>query len=568
MPDFQQEITKELKKLKELKKTDIALEVPKDKSLGDYAFPCFILAKTLKKNPAEIAEGLAEKLHAAVEKNKSISEVKNIGPYLNFFVSSDVLAEDTLKKILKEKDSYGKGSKEKDRVMVEYSQVNTHKAFHVGHLRGTLLGSALIRLLQFSGFKVVSANYQGDIGAHVAKSLWYLTKHYKGKYPKENKGIWLGNIYQKANKLFLEKEEHKEEVSEILQKLEAGDKELTKLWKESRKWSLDEFEEIYKQLGVYFDEYFFENNLEKPGKEIVNKLKEKGIAEESEGAIVIDLEKHGLDIFILLKSDSTALYSTKDIALAKLKFEKYKIERSLYVVGSEQKLYFKQLFKTLELMGFKQAKKCQHIPYDLVMLEGGKISSREGELILAEEFLNEVIKYAEKEVKKRHRDWKKSDIEKSAKNISLAGVKFGMIAHDNNKPIIFSIEKALDFEGETGPYIQYAHARICSILRKHGKKINEKANLDLLTVQEEKNLVSMLAEFPQIIEKCTSHYRLTTLCRHLLDLAQLFNEYYHKYNILKESEDVRDARLLLITCIMQVLANGLEILGIEAPERM
>lgn len=568
MTNFENEIIIELKKLAELKDSEIVLEVPKDKSLGDYAFPCFALSKILKKSPNAIAQELAARLKHSLS-SKAVSDVKNAGPYINFFVNESVLAQGTISNILAEKEKYGRGQKKKEKVMVEYCQVNTHKAFHVGHLRGTLLGSALINMLRFSGFEVISVNYQGDIGAHVAKSLWYLTKHYRGEYPEHNKGIWLGQIYQKANALLAEDEEkYKPEVSEVLQKLEAGDEQLTELWKKTRQWSLDDYSHIYSRLGVKFQEFFFESQMEKPGKELVKELIDKGIAEESEGAYIINLETYDLGIYLLLKSDGTALYSTKDLALAEKKFENYKIDRSLYVVGAEQKLYFQQLFKTLELMGFEQAKKCFHLPFELVMLEGGKISSREGELLLGLELVDKVTEYAVAEVKKRHDDWTEKEINESANNIALAGIKFAMIAQDNNKTILFNIKKALDFDGETGPYIQYSHARICSILRKNENGLNKNADLSLLNTADEKNIVSMLAQFPSVIKECEEHYRLTTLCRYLTTLAQAFNEYYHKYQILKEKEELRDARLLLIEAIRQVLENGLGILGIKAPERM
>lgn len=573
--NFRQEAINILSKLSELEEVDIKnlIEIPKEKSLGDYAFPCFVLAKTQKKNPAEIASELVKKICEIKTTKKYFSKIVSQGPYVNFYSDSSLLSSQTLGKILKDKKDYGRSSiGKKSKVMIEYCQVNTHKAFHVGHLRGTLTGAALIRLLNFAGYDVTSANYQGDIGAHVAKSLWYLTKHYKGEYPKKDRGIWLGQIYQKANSL-LESEAKKKpiyekEISEVLQKLEAKDKSLVELWTKTRQWSLDDFEVIYKKLGVSFDNYFFESQMEKPGKEIVQSLKKQGLVQESDGALIVNLEKYNLAVCIVLKSDGTALYSTKDLALAKVKFEKFKIKKSVYVVGSEQKFYFQQIFKILELMGFAQAKDCYHVPYGLVNLEGGKISSREGELLLGDELIERVKSTAADEVKKRHEDWDEKLTNKTADSIALAGIKFDMISIDTNKPIIFSIKKALDFEGESGPYIQYAHARICSILRNYNSKTPDYVDMTMLDKVEEKKIVSMLAQFCLVIEDSAQNYRLTTLCRYLLDLSQAFNEYYHKYQILKEEEKVRDARIVLITSIKQVLENGLTILGIDAPEKM
>ena len=319
-------------------------------------------------------------------------------------------------------------------------------------------------------------------------------------------------------------------------------------------------------MDVSFDEYFFESQMEKEGKKLVQSLVEQGLAYESEGAIVINLEEYDLGVFLLLKSDGTALYSTKDLALAKIKFEKFKIDKSLYVVGSEQKFYFQQLFKTLELMGFEQAKKSFHLPYDLVTLEGGKISSREGELILAKELIDEVKETAEKGVKERHRDWNKEEIETVAKAISMAGIKFTMISQDNNKQIVFSINKILDFEGETGPYIQYTHARISSIL----KDVKDFSDWDpkLLDKDEDKQIILMLNNFEETLLSAAKNYRLSILTRYLLDLSQIFNEYYHKYHILTDDLKTRNSRLMLISKVRFTLKEGLNILGIKALERM
>ncbi len=550
---------------------EVPLEIPPDLSLGDYALPCFRYAQQKKDSPQRIAESLNKKIDVSGE--PLIERIEVMGGYLNFFVNRDRFANETVKSALKE--GFGTG-KEDEKVMVEYSQVNTHKAFHVGHLRGTLLGSSLIKLLRFAGFTVISANYQGDIGAHVAKCIWYLTKHHKGEYPKSKRGRWLGQIYQKANAMIgnatgEKQEKYKKEVSVVLQKLESGDSELTKLWKQTRQWSLDDFEDLYKLIGVKFDVYFFESQMEKPGKDIVESLKEKGLAETSEGALVIDLEKYKLGTWLLLKSDGTALYSTKDLALAKVKFEEYKIDRSVYVVGSEQKLYFQQLFKTLELMGFKQAKKCYHLPYDLVMLEGGKISSREGELILAEDFVGDVIETAAKEVKKRHEDWGEEQVEKAARSIALAGIKFSMLSIDSYKSMIFNLEKALDFEGETGPYLQYAHARICSIEEKynemHGKDFKP-ANKISCHHESEFKLARMISAFPGTVRAAASGYRPQNIANYLIALAQTFSEFYHACPVLKEKDEVMKARMTLCVATRKVLADGLGLMGIDAPRKM
>jgi arginyl-tRNA synthetase len=561
---FKEEIVSMLAKALKKKEEDILplLESPPDPEFGDLAFPCFSLAKELKKSPQKIAEDIVKIMSLP----KSVAKVEVKGAYVNFFFSKEDLAEKTLAKI--RKGSYGKGVAKKERVMVEYCQVNTHKAFHVGHLRGTLLGQALVNILRFDGFSVFAANYQGDIGTHVAKSVWYLTKFNKENIPLKAKGAWLGRIYQKANKKIAEKEEYAEEVQDVLKQLEDGDKKLLSLWEKTRKYSLDDFEVIYRTLGVKFDEYFFESQMEKPGKEMVHSLVKAGLAKESEGAIIIDLEKVGLGVFLLLKKDGTALYSTKDLALAKIKFEKFGIEKSLYVVGSEQTLYFQQLFKTLELMGFAQSKNCFHLPYGVVTLAGGKISSREGELITAEDLIKKVVAQAEKEVESRHEGWPAAKKKKTAESIALAGVKFGMIVHDPHKEISFQVEKAVEFEGETGPYIQYTHARICSIIRKAGKKIPKEVQYGLLQEEKEKGIIKALLAFPTVIGDAALQYKPALVARYLLSLCQEVNNYYHEVPILKSGENMRNAKLVLISCVRDIVAEGLSLLGIEAPEEM
>ena len=553
--------------LKKEVKGSIEIEVPPDSKLGDYAFPCFGLAKQLKKSPVEIAKDLALNL----KPDKYIKEIRSTGPYVNFFVNESILADLILNNIYNDKDDYGNGQKKKEKVMIEFSQPNTHKGFHIGHLRNASLGDSLVRIMRFNGYDVVAANYIGDIGAHIAKCIWCYLKFHKNKEPKTNKGEWLGSIYTEASKIVAENEEYKKEIQDIQIKLENGDKELTELWKKTKEWSMQDFYGIYNELGIKFDVFFFESQVEKPGKKIVLDMLKKGIAEKSDGAVIINLEKYGLKVFLLLKSDGTSLYSTKDFALAKKKFDDYKIDKSIYVIGSEQGFYLRQLFKTLEIIGFKQAKKCYHLSYELVMLKEGKMSSRLGNIVLYSDLSKKIFEKASKEVEKRHKQWPKKDKEKATKQVALAAMKFSMLNQDNNKTIVFDTNKALDFEGETGPYIQYAHARICSILRKSGIKVEnliKDANLSLLKEKEETELIKLLGKFPDVVENAAASYKPSLIARYLLDLSQSFNEFYHIHQILKEKEELRNARILLIDSVRQVLKSGLNLLGIESPERM
>ena len=559
--DPKQEILKLLKK-QGIK--DIELTVPKDTIHGDYALPCFKLTKQFKLDPVLIAKTLAKK----IKKTKLIKDIQEAGPYLNFFINKQRFADSLIKQILKEKDDFGKKKAKKEKVMVEYSQPNTHKGFHIGHLRNVSLGDSLVRIMRFNGFPVVAANYINDTGAHVAKCIWYYLKYTKSSEPKENRGEWLGKLYADSVNKLAQNPELKDEVDEMHRKIESGDPELIKIWKETRQWSLDDFNQIYKILDVKFDEWFYDNELTEPGKKFVKELLSKKIAKKSEGAVIVDLEKHKLDIALVLKSDSSALYLTKDFALAERKFKDFKIERSIYVVAAEQRLHFKQLFKILELYGFKQAEKCFHLSYELVMLKEGKMSSRAGNIVLFSELLNQMKEKLKHEVSSRHKDWKEKQKQTAIDKIAIAAMKFIMLNHENNKVITFDPEKALDFEGETGPYIQYAHARICSIMKKYEGEVSKKFNADLLDSKEEEKLVTVLSNFENTLDEAANSYKPHLIARYLLDLAQAFNEFYHVCPILQASEDVKQTRLNLVLAVKQVLKTGLNLLGIEAPEEM
>ncbi len=560
MNKFQQAIVKELKKATKLK--EIELSIPPDPKMGDYAFPCFVLAKQKKKNPKEVAEDLAKKL----KKPSLITEIKVLGPYVNFFIDKAKLAEDVISSIIKEKENFGKEKNKKQNILVEFFHANTHKGVHIGHVRNISMGESLCRMLEFNGKKVIRVNYFGDIGPHVAKCLWgYMNT--KEKEPKEHKGVWLGKLYAIANKKSKESKKIEEEIREINNKLYARDKKLMKIWEKTKQWCYDDFNEIYKVFGFKFDRLYPESECEKPGREIVKQLLKDKIAEESDGAVIVDLKKYDLSVAVLLTKDSNALYMTKDLGLVALKSKEFNIDQSLHVVGSEQELYFKQLFKILELMKHDYAFKSMHLSYGLVMLPEGKMSSREGTMVLYNDLKEKLFKNAEKEIKKRHKGISKKELEKRTEQIAYGALKFGMINREFKKNITFDWDQALDFEGETGPYIQYAHARICSIFRKYGKKLKQ-ADFSLLKTEQELKLIDLLANFPKTVEYCARNHKPSTLCRYLLDLAQAFNEFYHACPILSEEEKLKQARLHLAEAVKQVIKNSLFLLGIEAPEEM
>ncbi|MBI4153327.1 arginine--tRNA ligase [Candidatus Woesearchaeota archaeon] len=562
---FREKIVSLLAKETQLGKDEVEslLEVPPDEKLGDFAFPCFALAKKLRKSPVDIAKELASKLNQP----GVFSEVRAVGPYVNFFVNASLLAEQTFHDIFKKKDKYGQSKEKKETVMVEFFHANTHKGVHIGHIRNISIGASLCNLLESVGKKVIRVNYQGDIGPHVAKCIWgYL--HLKEKAPAHNKGVWLGEIYAKASKIIEENKQHEEDMQALNKKIYARDPSVVDVWKRTRKWCLDDFNLFYKDFGVKFDRLYFESETEGPGKEVMLYLLKKKIAEESAGAVIMDLKMYGLGVYVGITQQGHGTYNAKDLGLALLKQKEFTFDQSIHVVGSEQELYFKQLFKTFEILKSPLAGKSHHVSYGLVMLPEGKMSSREGTMVLYNHLFAELIQLSEAEIVKRHRGLSAPEVKKRARMIVFAALKYSMISRENSSVLVFDWEKALDFEGDTGPYIQYAHARCASVLRKANKKITERVRYELLSTSYEKKVIAQLSRLEETVRHAALHYKPYLLAKYCLDLAQAFNEFYHNCPVISELTEVMNARLLLVHSVKQVLENGLRTLGIEAPDEM
>ncbi|MGC8884929.1 MAG: arginine--tRNA ligase [Candidatus Nanoarchaeia archaeon] len=541
------------------------LEVPKNPSFGDLTLPCYKLKSELISNPEQIAKDIILNF----KKPKSISKVELKGAYINFFLDKNYLASAGLAKILREKENFGAGEKKNIRLMIEgFGQPNTHKAFHIGHFRNICISDSLARMARFYGYDVITANYIGDIGMHVAKWLWFFTKFYKGDLPKKDVAKWLAEIYVNACKKFEKHEEYHEEVSKILRALEDGkDKKLLAIWKKTRKLSLSEFENIYKKIGIKTDVTFYESKLSKLGKALVTKLLKKGVAKLDHGAVIVDLSKYGLGIFVLLKSDGTALYSTRDLALAVQKFEKFKIDKSLYVVAAEQSHYFKQLFKTLELMGVAKAKACQHLGYGLVLIRGKKMASRAGEIEAFEEVWTKAKEKATSEVKRRNPTLSMQKIESVAEKVALAALKIAMLKQSLDKTIDFDVESVTSFEGETGPYLLYALVRAKNILKKVKKKINFKGTF-ILEHPSESALLKKLLEFKDLFAKAMEQYAPNIIANYAFDLAKVFSEFYENCPVAKAKGAVLQTRLALVCAFIYVLRRVFNLLGIEEVEQM
>ncbi|MDE1848663.1 MAG: arginine--tRNA ligase [Nanoarchaeota archaeon] len=550
------------KKLK-LEKADVLkkIQTPPSPELGDYCFPCFFLASLLKEEPDEIALELRSNLKLP----KGFKDVQTQGAYINFFIDREKLVSEIIPVILSKKEKFGSSDEGKNKkIMVEFSQANTHKAFHVGHIRGTSLGESLARIIEFSGSRVIRANYQGDSGMHVAKWIWCFRK-YHAREKLKNDESWIASVYVDAVRRLERNKKLQEEVNAINKKLESGeDKELNELWKKTRELSLNSLGAIYKQLNTHFDFYYFEKDMEAKGKEIVESMVKKKFARKSEGAVIIDLQEYNLGIWVLIRQDGTILYSAKDLALAEKKFSEHPdLDNSLYVIASEQDFHFKQLVKTLDIIGFRQSGKLGHISYGVVRLPEGKMSSRTGNNILYSDFLEKVVSHAKKEIRKREKGLSAKELGERALKVSIAAIKYDMLKQDEHKNIIFDIKESLNFEGNSGPYIQYSYARARSILKK-SKKPN--ASKPKVLESKEIELIKKLSEFPEIVSKAYNSLSPSYIANYAYQLSQVFNEFYHQCPVIKSKNE--GFRLSLVESFMHVVKNSLYLLGIDVLERM
>jgi len=551
------------------------VEKPPNPDMGDYALPCFSFAKSLRRPPFQIAVELAEQLQSYISPETPLISIQAKDSYLNFTVSAAVMAEVVLPDVFCGKYFTEPSNISRERVMIEFSQPNTHKGFHVGHMRNVALGDSLRRIFCYNGYDVVGANYIGDVGAHIAKCLWFYSNYNTETPPEKFRGEWLGELYTHAVKKLDEAEgqekiKFQKEISQIQQKLEAKDEQFIQEWEKTREWSLLDFQEIYEWLDVSFDHIYYESEVDEEGRQIVIEGEKKGIFQYSEGAIGIDLEEEELGFFMLLKSDGNTLYSTKDLALAQHKFDQFGVKRSIYVVGAEQTLHFKQVFATLKRMGYEQVDKCFHLPYALVMLPEGKMSSRAGNVILFSQLRKEIIESIQSNHLGEHRqEWSKKELEETAQKIAVAAIKYGMLNQDSNKQIVFSMDDWLVSEGDTGTYLVYAYVRIRSICRQISREVVADVDFSLLAHPNEKKLLRQMLDFNRTVFKSGEQYRPSLLARMLYEFSKDFSRAYNTCSVKHaETEMLQAARLLLFHCVAETLLQGLHLIGISPPERM
>jgi arginyl-tRNA synthetase len=527
----------------------------------------------VRKRAIEIAEQVADALDLPTAFNK----VEAINGYLNLYYDSSVFARHVLDEILNKGESFGQGLPTNETIMVEYSQPNTHKAFHVGHLRNMVLGSSVCEILEFSGNKVVRTNYLGDIGLHVIKWLWnYMNFHAGETPPSEGKTRWMGELYAEAVKKIDEKQEFEKQVRELFKKWDDKEPEIVALWKKTRQWSLEAFDEVYQILGIKFDKIYMESEVEEPGKAIVKKLIDDGIAkdERPEGAVIVDLDEvlgtqEEYRVLVILRSDGTSLYPTKDLPLAMMKFSDYKLTKSIYVIDVRQSLYMKQIFKILELIGKEWAKDCYHLAYEIVNLPGNvTIASREGTVVLLEDLIFEAEKRALQIVENRNSELDRKTKASIARNVAIGAIKYSLLSRDNTKVITFDWESAMDVNGQTAPYIQYAAVRANSILRKVQFSIPKSKKIGYKLSNEEIELIDHLARFPEEVQRAAKELKPLLIANYSYEISKAFSNFYNKCHVLNADSEIRDFRLRLVASAKQVIVNSLNLLGINVPEVM
>lgn len=560
--DFKNKIAEALTKATSLKIDFFTIiEQPPQPEMGDYALPCFALSKELRKAPNVIAQEIAAKI-----KQPWLEKVCALGPYVNFFIDKREFVISFLNEIKKQKAKFGSPRNPKPfKKIIEFSQPNTHKAFHVGHIRGTSLGESLARIHEFCGDNVIRANYSGDTGMHIAKWIWCYQKYHSNEKMQSDES-WITSIYVDAVKRLAENEEMQKEVQEInIQLDQKTNLNITHLWKKTRKLSIKSWTKIYRQLGTSFEVHYFESMMEEKAKKLAQLLLNTKVAKISEGATIVNLEEYNLGILVILRNDGTALYSAKDLALAYKKFEDFpNLNSSLIIVGNEQDFYFKQLEKTLELLNFAHVKNYTHLPFAMVRLPTGKMSSRTGDNILYSEFINEVQKHAKAGIVQRNPDLSSKEVAKRALNLSIASIKYFMLKQSPSKTIIFKKEDALNFEGDTGPYLLYSYARANSITKK-AKSEKGRGSFNSLEKQE-LELIKKLADFPETIRKAYNELNPSLIANYSYHLSQIFNEFYHTCPVI--GSDKQGFRLELIFAFRQVLKKSLDLIGIETLKEM
>lgn len=543
------------------------LETPSDSGKGDYAFPCFKLAKTMRKAPPLIATSIA----GAVGESDLFEKVENVNAYVNMFLSKEKMAEEVVTEVVKKGGDYGRSDLGGGRkVIVEYSSPNIAKPFHIGHIRSTVIGNSIYKIYDFLGYDTMRINHLGDYGTQFGKMICAYRRWGNKENVIREPIKSLLSYYTKFHEEAEKDPSLEDEARAVFTRLEHGEKEETELWQWFRDESLKEFNRVYDMLGITFDSYNGESFYSDKMPRFVQELKDKGLLEEDNGANIVRLDEYDLPPALITKSDGSTLYITRDIAAAVYRKETYDFYKNLYVVASQQNLHFQQWIKIVELLGYDWARDCVHIPFGLVSMEEGTMSTREGRVIFLEDVLNRAVEKTKEIIKEKNVNT--DNIDETAKAVGIGAVVFNELSNYRIKDYVFSWEKVLNFEGETGPYVQYTHARACSVIRNAGKAVEEEAgkgfNSSYIASDSAHKLVKLIYGFPEVIIEAGEKYEPSIVTRHIVDIAQAFNKFYHDEHILVDDPEERKAKVALVIAARDTIKNGLGLLGIKAPERM
>lgn len=542
------------------------LEVPPNPEMGDLALPCFKLSKVLRKSPVQIAEEMA----ASIPQDEQIDRIECVSGYLNFFLNPSLYIKKILTYALEAGADYGSSDMGKGKtIVIDYSSPNIAKPFHVGHLRSTSIGNSLYRIFEFMGYQCVGINYLGDWGTQFGKLIVAYKRWGSEKAVKEGMIKELVALYVKFHQQAEQDPSLEDEARQWFVRLEQGDEEAKELWQWFIEISMEEYQKVYNLLGVTFDSYKGESFYNDKMQPVIQELEDKNLLQESQGAMIVDLEKEDLPPCLILKSDGSTLYATRDITAAIYRKKTYDFEKCIYVTGVSQSLHFKQWFKVIEKMGYDWHQDLYHVPFGTVSIGGEKLATRTGKVVLLEEILSKAIDKTLETIEEKNPNLENKH--EVAQQMGVGAVIFSDLSSNRIKDVSFSWDEILNFDGETGPYVQYTHARACSVLRKaeeSGAKLQADFDSSLISSKEEYRLVKTLADFPDKVMQALENLEPSILTRYLVDVAQDFNRFYHEHSILVEDQALRNARLALVRVIKSTLSSGLRLIGLHAPERV
>lgn len=564
IPDLASELTTE--------DVAMAVEIPADSKMGDYAFPCFKLAKILRKAPPMIAADIAE----AIKEDEMFEDVQQVNAYVNMFISKKAFTGGLLKDAVSMGSEFGRSTVGEGKpVIVEYSSPNIAKPFHIGHLRSTGIGNSLYKIYDAMGYDVIRINHLGDYGTQFGKMI---VAYRKWGNEEDVRRTPIKTLLEYYTKFHVEAENDpdlEQEARDTFARLENGEKEELELWKWFREESLKEFTEVYDMLGIEFDSYAGESFYSDKMPRVLDELKEKGLLKESQGAQVVDLEDKGLGTALITKSDGSTLYITRDIAAAIYRKETYDFYKNIYVVASQQDLHFAQWIEIVEMLGYDWARDCVHVPFGMVSLEEGTMSTREGRVVFLKDVLEGAIEKTREIILEKNVNT--DNVDETAEMVGIGAVLFQELSNNRIKDYVFKWDRVLNFDGETGPYVQYTYARSASVLRKAGEDVvsaaREKAvsgglDLSYVTGESAYELAKLIYRFPQVVIEAGEKYEPSIVTRHIINVAQAFNKFYHDEQILVDDEEEKLAKLALVISAGLTIKNGLGLLGIKAPERM